>query len=511
MVQNIDSKNMSDSEDNTNSNMVDGETYDEEPLSRREAEIAALGRDFSQYTYDANFAVYFKLIHDRKEIEEDIRKGTFHPDWVHQFFPETERIFGYKKPVIRFFYSASRLKRYVNFDYEDKLSKAKDGIEPDDVMSHLSPVLEGVEYTQDLNQFIREVESREEEEFRPPGDLLHEFEMEYKKPKMTSRAMIEQMQMAGEEMTNGRPKNGESSGGLQAFEQNGSANSQPPTTKRFQILHANANTKGFAQFQSRMQSLIMWFIESALMIDYSLPKWDFFLMFEKYNPTTSEDPDATSISSEDKFFFVGYATVFRYFAYPDKSRPRIAQMMLLPPYRRNGLGTILLQSIYDYYKKQPAILDLTVEDPDEEFITMRDLLDCKNCLELDAFHPENLKKGWTEDIAKEAQQKLKLCQRQARKVYEILKLKSIDDDDLDAFRDYRLEIKNRLNIPFQKLKLDCNRVEKRGIELPEEMKSKRDNHKLVAASLEENYQELLKQYKHTIEKLNKWRKNCTIG
>lgn len=503
---------MSESSDSNNT-----PTRSDEGKTERDAQIASLNRDFSSYTHDGNFTVFFKLIHNRKEAEEDIREGTFYPDFVHQFFVDKERIFGYKNPVIRLFYTASRLKRYVKFSYQDKLTREIDGIEPDDVMQSLSVILEDLEYTQDLNQFINEVESKDEIEFRPPGDLLHEFVCPYIKPVMASRAQIEQLDLARETtLTNGSEAktNGNASSKTDAG-QNGHAETSSSarinsndgdrslTNKKYQIFYANAKTKGFSQFQARMQTLIMWFIESATMVDHEDPRWDFFMVFEKFNPSTSNDPNAPAVSTEDRFYFAGYASVYRYYAYPDKTRPRVSQMLLLPPYRRNGLGTTLLQSIYDYYKKQPATLDITAEDPDEEFIAMRDFLDCRNCLELPMFQPGRLKKGWGDEIYKEAQRKLKLCQRQSRKVYEILRLKSCDISDEEELKNYRFEVKNRLNIPNQRLKLDCDKVEKRGYELPEELKMQRDNQKLAGAMLEENYQELMKQYQHTIDKLNK--------
>lgn len=492
----------------------DSDVESHQDTSPRELEIASLNKDFSSYTHDGNFCIYFKLVHNRREAEEDIKQDTFFPDFVHQFFTERERIFGYKKPIIRFFYSASRLRRYVKFDYEEKLTKEKDGIEADDVMDLLSPVLEEQEYTHDLNSFLADVESDEEKNFRPPGELLLECEKQYLKPRMISRAQAEQL--GSQMMTNGDSKtnvskssNGGSSSHAKKTSQQATSSLDPyesgvePVLKRYQIFHASAATKNFKHFQARMQTLIMWFIESATMIDHEDPRWDFFLIFERFNPIKSNDPQAVPVSTEDRYYFAGYATVYRYFAYPDRTRPRVSQMLILPPYRRTGLGTTLLQSIYDYYKSQSPTLDITTEDPDEEFIAMRDYLDCKNCIGLSSFSKDNLKKGWSSEMAKEAQQTLKLCQRQARKVYEILKLRSIDPSNEEEELAYRLEIKNRLNIPHRRFQLDCDKVEKLGFELPETMRAQKDNLRYTLAALDENYRELESQYRRTIAKLDR--------
>lgn len=492
----------------------------EETISARDKEIAMINRDFSQYTKDANFCIYFKIVHNRSEGEEDIKKGTFHPDFVHQFFTDHERIFGYNNPIIKIFYSPSRLKRFFKFEFEDKLIKARDGINADNVLEALSPILEDIEYTQDINQFIKEVESEEEKTFKPPGELVGSFTNKYKTPKLLSRAELEQLEGAGENMLdhNGKSEdhlNKKTNGvtkttidearksdipASSAFSSKSIGDHNDLPTKTYHFYHANHETKGFEKIQANMQSLIMWFIESATIIDSNDPRWDFFLIYEKFNAIDNDD--LVQVSTEDRYLFCGYATVYRYYAYPDKMRPRIAQILVIPPYRRNGIGTALLDSIYNFYRQDKSTLDITVEDPDEEFIVMRDFLDCRNCIKLDSFQPDKLKLGWTKDMAKECQDKLKLCQRQARKVYEILKLRSIDSSDEDELKAYRLEIKNRLNIPNQRLKLECDKVVAKGFELPEELKLKRDNLKLAIAQLDDNFQELFKQYQHTINKLN---------
>lgn len=467
--------------------MSDSEESCELP-SERLQEIRALNKDFSAYTSDGNFCVYFKLVKTRRDIEEDIKKDTFFPDFVHQFFVDQERIFGFSNPILRLFYTASSLKRYIKFDYQDKVTKERDGIEPDDIMKLLQPILYDTEYTESLDQFISETESDNERNFRPPGELLYEFEVDYRQPIMLSRAQLEQKEQLshanGNEDLNGT-----------------SSCSSNREKKTFQIYKAHKDNKNFDTFERRMQTFVMWFIDAANMIDVNDPHWDIFMVFEKFNPSTSQDSAATSVSTEDRYYFVGYSTVYRYYAYPDKNRPRISQMLLLPPYRRNSIGTNLLQSIYNWYINQSETLDITAEDPAEEFIAMRDYLDCKNCATLPTFKVANLMEGFSKEMSDEARKKLKICPRQARKVYEILKLKNLDTTNQEEYRKFRLEIKNRLNGPNQRLKLDCQKLIKKGYELPEEMKLRRDNFRFAA--LEENFLELEKQYKKTIAKLEK--------
>jgi GNAT superfamily N-acetyltransferase len=59
------------------------------------------------------------------------------------------------------------------------------------------------------------------------------------------------------------------------------------------------------------------------------------------------------------YAIAGYATAYEYYAYPDNTRPRISQMLVLPPFQRIGLGAELLDSIYRHYISQPRVVDIT--------------------------------------------------------------------------------------------------------------------------------------------------------
>ena len=97
-----------------------------------------------------------------------------------------------------------------------------------------------------------------------------------------------------------------------------------------------------------------------------------------------------------------------------------------------------------------------VEDPSEDFVRLRDFVDVKNALKqvTSLGSLEAVSSGFTEAMATEANQKLKLCKRQARRVYEILRLHFVHQagglsEKNQAYRDYRVDVKKRLNVPFQ--------------------------------------------------------------
>ena len=51
---------------------------------------------------------------------------------------------------------------------------------------------------------------------------------------------------------------------------------------------------------------------------------------------------------------------------------------------------------------------ISAEDPSENFLSLRDFVDCRRCATLPAFSTSNLHEGFSEDMANEARNKLKI-------------------------------------------------------------------------------------------------------
>lgn len=56
---------------------------------------------------------------------------------------------------------------------------------------------------------------------------------------------------------------------------------------------------------------------------------------------------------------VGFCTIYKFYAYPDKIRPRISQFFILPTHQRRGLGTKLYENVINYLREQPEVVDIT--------------------------------------------------------------------------------------------------------------------------------------------------------
>lgn len=52
--------------------------------------------------------------------------------------------------------------------------------------------------------------------------------------------------------------------------------------------------------------------------------------------------------------------------------------------------------------------DITVEDPSDDFRRIRNVIDVRNCKDLDSFSADKIKKGFTSEMTKEANKKFKV-------------------------------------------------------------------------------------------------------
>lgn len=252
--------------------------------------------------------------------------------------------------------------------------------------------------------------------------------------------------------------------------------------RTFQIYLCESSTANFQQYHARFESFIFWFIDASSRIDHD-ERWRFFVVFEKF-----ENKDG-----ETRYASVGYATVYIYFHYPDKIRPRIAQFLVLPPFQRKGVGSALLNKIYEHFRSQEKVCDITVEDASEEFQRLRNTIDCRLLKTLPSFSAENLKKGFCTAMGQEAKEKFKINPKQSRIIYEILRLDVTETSSKnDDYKAYRLDVKKRLNMNFLKEKRDMKRVADRGFKIPADKK-------LALPSVEDNMEQLDAMYKETEE------------
>ncbi|VDP20085.1 unnamed protein product [Echinostoma caproni] len=64
-------------------------------------------------------------------------------------------------------------------------------------------------------------------------------------------------------------------------------------------------------------------------------------------------------SAKPQYAFIGYMTVYKFYAYPANLRPRLSQVVILPPFRNMGHATELLHTFYRDFVHVPNVCDIT--------------------------------------------------------------------------------------------------------------------------------------------------------
>lgn len=395
-----------------------------------------------EYILDGNEALEFKLVKTPEDLEDD--EKAFKPEMCHQIYGDNENIFGYKGLKVKLYMSAGSLETYVSHQCDAKVDPAKtDGVTADDVISPLVKILAPGSFTDNKDKFLANISGDQETKFRPMGELVNTIN------------------------NDGR---------------------------QFEVYKCEESTPRFRDYHERLQTWIMFYIDAASFIDIDDDNWKMFLMFEKTGGPGSES-----------YSIVGYITVYQYYAYgrdTNMMRPRISQMLVLPPFQRQGLGSQLLETVYRNYLKDDKVIDITVEDPSDNFVRLRDYVDTKNCLKLPSFSKEKVFKGFSDDMAKVAAKELKICRKQARRVYEIIRLHYTSLSNKEEYKEYKLDVKKRLNIPYQKEQSQLAKLQK--LLKPQEFAAAMvniTNREQRLETLDKQFSELEEHYKTVLDKV----------
>lgn len=142
-------------------------------------------------------------------------------------------------------------------------------------------------------------------------------------------------------------------------------------------------------YHERLQFFILWFIDASSYINADDPNWEILLLIRKRQLHTSIESNgrnARNAKNEHRFdySFVGYMTLYRYFALQPQEQPemhrkwklRISQVLILPPFQNAGHGKTLMDFVYTHllYTRDSEFTELTVEDPNPSFQFLRDMM-----------------------------------------------------------------------------------------------------------------------------------------
>uniref|UniRef100_A0A2C9GT07 Histone acetyltransferase type B catalytic subunit n=1 Tax=Anopheles christyi TaxID=43041 RepID=A0A2C9GT07_9DIPT len=374
--------------------------------------------DLKGYVSYALDCTRFRMVRDEADVENE--ELVFAPEMAHQIFGESESIFGYRDLKIEIMASAGPLDLYFDISYAKKVEELQtEGLKADDVEKSLADIVENASYYTNLDEFKR-VHASKAPSFRPVGTKVDEF----KHP------------LGGKE----------------------------PGSRTFEVYVATAEDAEYMKFHTRLEMFSFWYIDGFSRVEID-PMWLFFTVYERYeleNNNGSVEGDVSNV----RYATVGYVSVYQYYSYPNKVRPRISQILILPPFQKLGIATRLIKhTTYEYFRKKDNITDITFEEPIEAIQHIRSVVDAKRCKLLPAFTSDKLLAGFSKEMLHAARETYLINPKQCRVVYEILRLGVTDLDNEEQYRAYRLEVKKRLNMNYSRHRRDLARAKKRGVDV----------------------------------------------
>ncbi|VDM97712.1 unnamed protein product [Thelazia callipaeda] len=401
--------------------------------------VSNTSQRYGDFLVDGVKAISLTFVSD---ISEMSLVTKYQPEFVYRHFGDNETIFGYKDLSVTLYHTDASMYFYPKISYTEEISSVDNQFKPDNILEKLSTQLP-VEQVNVLCQTGAIFKSRldDQKNFEPFGVLLSKLTF----------------------------------GGAE-----------------FQMWMVNKSTEAFDAYLARVQTLAFWYIEGVEHTDNSDPCWQHYFLYESKQ----------GFDGRLHLSLAGYASTVRFYHYPDKIRCRIAQILILPQYSGRGVGARFLKEIYSDLVHDPAVIDITAEAPAESFIRTRDFVNCCNCSTLREFQASNLKNGFSEEMKCAALTRFKINPKQARRVYEILRLLHTNIWDVKAMEQYESYVKRRLEKPFKRSIRDwkklltvldnCDYSAVVASHLNEEQE---------AAKLEQLYQDELANYKIVINRL----------
>ncbi|XP_072994457.1 probable histone acetyltransferase type B catalytic subunit [Typha latifolia] len=222
---------------------------------------------------------------------------------------------------------------------------------------------------------------------------------------------------------------------------------------------------------SRLVPLVLLLVEGGRPIDITDPRWEIFLVVKK---TQGSSTNCT-------VQLLGFATLYCFYHYPDSSRLRISQILVLPPYQNQGHGRHILEAVNSVAVSE-NIYDITIEEPSDYLQYLRACIDTCRLLTFEPIKPaidavvsslkeRNLSKTNCKSSMSPpstaieiARQKLKINKKQFLRCWEVLIYLTLDPQNSRCMNNFRACISDRMKSDI--LDKDAQSSGKRLIEVP---------------------------------------------
>lgn len=221
---------------------------------------------------------------------------------------------------------------------------------------------------------------------------------------------------------------------------------------------------------SRLVPLVLLLVDGSNPIDVTDSSWELYLLIQKTSDQQGNFQDR----------LLGFAAVYRFYHYPDSSRLRLGQILVLPLYQRKGYGRYLLE-VLNNVAIADGVYDFTIEEPVDNLQHLRTCIDVQRLLSFDKVQQavnstvSQLKQGKLSkktyiprllpppSVVEDARKRFKINKKQFLQCWEILVYLGLDPAD-KSIQDYYSVISNRVRADI--LGKDSETAGKKVIEVP---------------------------------------------
>lgn len=284
--------------------------------------------------------VSLRLVSFAEEMQEG--SGTkavppdFVPDFAEQFFGEEGKIYGYKDLKIIIWLHALSFHAYVEIRQCEKIQGS----------GH------GKQQITDLQKVFKEVF----------GTALIEERDVFLQNLSSNNHLIDVIHQCGKRLACWRMPADQEPGQSWIKADDGTCDIDK------EILLVDLSTKEIREWHSRMTPLVLMFIEGGRPIDQQDPRWEVYVNLEKQ-----------SCEPGSPWRVIGFCTVYNFLKYPDSTRLRVSQILVLPPYQGKQNGRHLLDAVYNVAVQRDCY-DVNMEEPSESLQELRDCIDVQRLL-----------------------------------------------------------------------------------------------------------------------------------
>uniref|UniRef100_A0A2P2JTP9 histone acetyltransferase n=3 Tax=Rhizophora mucronata TaxID=61149 RepID=A0A2P2JTP9_RHIMU len=141
------------------------------------------------------------------------------------------------------------------------------------------------------------------------------------------------------------------------------------TTSDLELVRLVLGSEAAGHLYSRLVPLVLLLVDGSNPIDVTDPKWELYVLIQKKNDKQGDIQDR----------LLGFAAIYRFYHYPDCTRLRLGQVLVLPPYQHSGYGRHLVEVLSNVAISED-VFDLTVEEPLDHFQHIRTCVDIQHLL-----------------------------------------------------------------------------------------------------------------------------------